>query len=133
MTRYVIDASAAVEYLLRTRLGSAVADVIGDTTLVAPELLDAEVLSAVRRGVLKGRLDLRRARMAIRDLSEWPIERLSHRELVRSAWEYRENVSAYDAFYLAAARVHDLPILTTDGRLSRASGLDVVVQHIRVG
>lgn len=133
MTRYVIDASAAVEYLLRTPLGSAVADVIGDTTLVAPELLDAEVLSAVRRGVLAGRLDLRRARMAIHDLSEWPIERLSHRELVRSAWEHRKNVSAYDAFYVAAAQVHDLPILTTDGRLSRASGLGVVVQHIRAG
>lgn len=133
MTRYVIDASAAVEYLLRTPLGSAVAGVIGDTTLVAPELLDAEVLSAVRRGVLAGRLDLRRARMAIHDLSEWPIERLSHRELVRSAWEHRENVSAYDAFYVAAARVHDLPILTTDAPLSRASGLGVVVQHIRVG
>ena len=133
MTCYVIDASAAVEYLLRTPLGSVVADVIGDTILVAPELLDAEVLSAVRRGVLNGHLDPRRARMAVRDLSEWPIERLSHRDLVRSAWEYRENVSAYDAFYVAAAQVHGLPILTTDGRLSRASGFGVVVQHIRLG
>ena len=51
MTKYVIDASAAVEYLLRTTLGLKVAEVIADTFLIAPALLDVEVLSVLRRAV----------------------------------------------------------------------------------
>ena len=57
MTRYVVDASIAVEYLLRTPLGLTVADVLDDASLVAPELIDAEVLSVLRRAVLKGHLE----------------------------------------------------------------------------
>ena len=131
--QYVVDASVAVEYLLRTPLGLTVAGVIEDAGLVAPELMDAEVLSVLRRAVLNGHLEPPRARMALDDLADWPIERISHRGLARLAWQYYQNVSAYDAFYIAAARAHGLPVLTADGRLSRASGLGVVVQNIRMG
>ena len=64
MTRYVVDASVAVEYLLRTPLGLTAADIIESASLVAPELIDAEALSALRRAVLSGRLDEARAEMA---------------------------------------------------------------------
>ena len=47
MNRYVIDASIAVEYLLRTPLGLTVAEMMEAASLVAPELLDAEVLSVL--------------------------------------------------------------------------------------
>ena len=133
MTGYVIDASVAVEYLLRTSLGRAVADMIESASLAAPELIDAEVLSVLRRAVLRGHLEEPRALLAIDDLAEWPVDRISHRLLARSAWQYHRNVSAYDAFYLAAAHALDLPLLTADGRLSRTSGLGVVVQNVRIG
>ena len=54
MTRLVVDASVAVEYLLRTPLGLTVANTLDRASLVAPELMDAEVLSVLRRAVLNG-------------------------------------------------------------------------------
>ncbi len=129
-TRYVVDASVAVEYLPRTPLGLAAADTLEGADLIAPELIDVEVLSALRKAVLLGRLDESRALAAVKDLSRWPVDRVSHRALARLAWRYRHNVSAYDAFYLATARSHAVPLLTADGKLAGASGLDVTVQHI---
>lgn len=133
MTRYVIDASVAVEYLLKTPIGLAMADLIERAALIAPELLDAEVLSALRGAVLGGRLEEGRALAAVDDLTVWPLERIPNRTLARLAWRHLHNVSAYDAFYIAAARAHDAALLTADGRLSRAPGLGVVVQHVRMG
>ncbi|MDE0456558.1 MAG: type II toxin-antitoxin system VapC family toxin [Chromatiales bacterium] len=133
MTRYVIDASVAVEYLLKTPVGRAMADLIERAALIAPELLDAEVLSALRGAVLGGRLDEARALAALDDLADWPLDRVPNRALARLAWRHLHNVSAYDAFYVAAARAHNATLLTADGRLSRAPGLGVVVQHVRMG
>ena len=93
----------------------------------------AEVVSVLRRGVLLGRLDDARAEVAVEDLARWPVDRISHRELARPAWRYRHNVGAYDAFYVAAARALCVPMLTAGGKLSRATGIDVVVQYVRVG
>lgn len=132
MTGYVIDASVAVEYLLRTPLGITLADTVENASLTAPELLDPEVMSALRRAVLTGRLDESRAVMALSDLALWPIDRISHRTLALTAWEHYSNVSAYDAFYIAAARAMGVPLLTADGRLARSTGLDISVHHIRI-
>ena len=88
MSRYVIDASVAVEYLLRTPLGLTVADIIEDASLSAPELMDAEVLSVLRRAVLTGRLEEARAQLVIDDLLQWPVDRISHRSLAPLAWRY---------------------------------------------
>ena len=133
MTHFVVDASVAVEYLLRTPLGLTVADMIEDASLTAPELMDVEVVSALRRAVLSGRLEEARAQMVVDDLTHWPVDRISHRSLAPLAWQYHRNISAYDAFYVAAARAHGLPLLTADGRLARASGLGIVVQSVRTG
>ena len=131
MSRYVVDASVAVEYLLRTPLGLTVAGMIEGASLAAPELMDAEVLSVLRRAVLNGRLEEQRARMVVDDLLQWPVDRISHRALAPLAWRYHRRVSAYDAFYVAAALAQGLPLVTADGRLSRASGLGVVVQYVQ--
>ena len=133
MSRYVVDASVAVEYLLRTPLGLTVAGMFESASLAAPELMDAEVLSVLRRAVLNGHLEEVRAEMAIDDLIRWPVDRISHRSLTRLAWQHRRNVSAYDAFYVAAARERGVPLITADGRLSRSPGLGVVVQHVHMG
>ena len=133
MTRCVLDASVAVEYLLRTPLGLTVAGMLESAALAAPELLDAEVLSVLRRAVLQGRLAESRARLAVDDLVHWPIERIPHRTLAPIAWQYHRNLSAYDALYVAAARAFDVPLLTADGRLTRAPGLDIALQYVRMG
>ncbi len=133
MSHFVVDASVAVEYLLRTPLGLTVSDMIDAASLVAPELLDAEVLSVLRRAVLNGHLAETRAQMVVEDLAHWPVDRISHRSLNALAWRHHRNISAYDAFYVAAAYAYRLPLLTADGRLSRAPGLGVAVQHVRMG
>jgi predicted nucleic acid-binding protein len=132
MSRYVIDASAAAEYLLRTPLGLKLANVFEDAFLLAPELLDVEVLSVLRRGVLRRELAERRALLAIEDLMDWSVERIPHKSLVWAAWQHRNNVSAYDAFYVAAARLANAPVLTADGPLARAPSLGITIENIRL-
>jgi predicted nucleic acid-binding protein len=132
VSRYVIDASAATEYVLRTPIGLKLAAVIEDAALLAPELLDVEVLSVLRRAVLRRELAEQRALLAVEDLMEWSIDRIPHRRLIWTAWQYRNNVSAYDAFYVAAARLADAALLTTDGPLSRAPSLGIMVENIRL-
>ena len=133
MTGYVVDASVAVEYLLKTPLGLILADTIENASLVAPELIDVEVLSALRRSVLRGALEETRAMIVVESLAHWPVHRVSHRDLVPVAWQHYHNVSAYDAFYVAAAHAYGLPLLTADGRLARAPNLGIVVQSVRMG
>ena len=76
MTRFVVDASVAVEYLLRTPVGESVAELLEGAVLLAPELMDAEVLSVLRRAVLHGHLEEARALLAVDDLVHWPVERI---------------------------------------------------------
>jgi predicted nucleic acid-binding protein len=129
----VIDASAAAEYLLRTPLGLKLADLIAGALLRAPELWDVEVLSVWRRAVRRQQREERRARLALEDLRDWPIDRIAHTALLRAAWQHRHNGSAYDAFYVAAARVYEASLLTAEGPLTRAPALGIVVQNIRMG
>ena len=130
--RFVIDASAAAEYILRTSLGLKVSELIEGAELAAPELLDVEMLSVLRRAVLQKRLEEKRAVSAIEDLIGWDVERISHTVLIHDAWRHRHNISAYDAFYVSAARMYDAPLLTADGPLSKAPGLGIVIQNIRL-
>ena len=125
--RYVIDASAAVEYLLRTPTGIAVAELVQEASLFAPEIMDAEVLSVLRRWALRGYITHERAGTAIEDLAMWPAQRLSHRHLSRLAWQRRHNLSAYDAFYVAAAEAMNLPLVTSDRRISGAPSLNISI------
>ena len=132
MSLYVVDASAAVEYLLRTPLGLSLAGTIEDARLAAPDLIDAEVMSGLRRAVHAGRLTEERAVMAVDALTRWPVRRIASRVLAPAAWQHHRNVTAYDAFYVAAASALGAPLITTDGRLARTPGLGITVQHIRI-
>ena len=127
----VIDASVAVEYLLRTDLGQLVAGRIEREDLLAPEFLDAEVLAVFRRAWLAKKLTPTRSTAALEDLVAWQVRRVPHVALVREAWNYRQNVSAYDALYLATGYLFDAPVLTADGPLSRAPRSGVVVENVR--
>jgi predicted nucleic acid-binding protein len=132
VTQYVVDASVAVEYLLRTSLGLKIAEVIEDAFLIAPALLDVEVLSVLRRSVLHKRLEEQRAALALEDLVDWQVDRVGHGNLIQEAWRHRHNVSGYDAFYVAVARIYKRPLLTADGPLSRAPALGIVVRNMRL-
>lgn len=127
----VVDASVAVEYLLRTELGERAAEQLERETLLAPELIDVEVFAVLRRAVRARELGAQRAEQALEDLAAWDLERLPHRALWQTAWKYRANVSAYDAFYVAAAALYDAPLVTADGALARAPRLGVLVQNLR--
>lgn len=127
---YVIDASAAAEVLFRTPAGERALETIGDETVVAPELIDAEVLSFIRRKTLQGVLSPRRAEEAIDMLIAWPFARLSHRPLLAAAFVLRDNLSAYDALYVSAAVAVDGEIITADGALARAP-IDMTIHNIR--
>ena len=131
---YVIDASATVEYLLESDVGLQVAALIAGARLVAPEMLDAEVLSALRRGVQAQEISETRALEALAKLENMPVERVSHRTFTRAAWALRHNVSAYDALYVAIARERGATLLTFDGPLTRApaSVLDVAVRNVGI-
>jgi predicted nucleic acid-binding protein len=123
----VVDASAVVELLLARSAAGDVAHHVADHgyELHAPELLDIEVLSAVRRAVALGHASIERGGEAVADLLDLPIARYPHEILVERAWALRDNFSAYDAAYLALAEAvaeGGVPLLTADGRLARAAG-----------
>jgi len=131
--KYVVDASVAVEFLLRTPVGRQVEALFTDAILIAPELLDIEVLSVLRRALRQKRLDIQRAELAISDLAAWPVERISHRQLLQGAWALRHNLSAYDACYVAVAQRFDAVLITADGPLSRAPNLNIPIHTVRCG
>jgi predicted nucleic acid-binding protein len=120
----VLDASAAIELLLVTDVGKRVARRLrsSEESIYAPELLDVEVAHALRRQTLTGRLTLERGRLAIVDLSDLPIIRYPHRDLLPSIWALRHNFTAYDAAYVALAEALGAPLLTSDRRLAAAPG-----------
>jgi predicted nucleic acid-binding protein len=129
----VVDASAAVEYLLRSVLGLRAGALLDEAEVSAPELLDAEVLAVFRHEALTGRLAENRAAEAVDDLRDWGVVRLSHGPLLATAWSPRGHVSAYDALYVVAARVRGAALVTADGPLARAPALGVVVHNVRQG
>ena len=120
----LVDASAAVDLLVRSDPGERVRQFLADTddiSLVTVAHLDAEVLSALARlhrgdvlnpAEVAGLLD-RLATMAMRRLAITG-------SLLQAAWGLRDNVSARDALYVAAARAVRGQLLTTDDRLARA-------------
>jgi predicted nucleic acid-binding protein len=90
--------------------------------LTAPELVDLEVLSVIRRLLTTGQVTETRAEQAKSDLEELPIRRAPHRPLLRRCWELRNNLSPYDAAYVALAEALDSTLVTGDVRLANAPG-----------
>jgi predicted nucleic acid-binding protein len=101
----------------------AVREALRDEELAAPSLLDLEVLSALRGLNRGGRLPDSRARAALRDLSDLPIQRHDHLPLLNRCWQLRDNLTAYDAAYIALAELLDLEFWTTDSRIAQAPGV----------
>lgn len=119
----VVDASVLV-----TALGDDGPDgqrvrsrILGER-LAAPEVVDLEVVSVFRRLRASGRLDDDRAGVAVSDLQALRMQRVPHRALLERCWELRENVTVYDAAYIALAERLESTLLTADRRLTKAPG-----------
>jgi predicted nucleic acid-binding protein len=120
----VVDASALLEVLLRTPAAEAVEQRIFDnrSTLHTPHLLDIEVAQVIRRYAANGEIDGERGRAALADLTDLPLRRYSHDFLLPRIWALRNNLSAYDAAYVALAEALGAPLVTRDRRLAGAAG-----------
>ena len=121
----VVDASALLEFLFHTAAGKAVEDRLFESgqTLHAPHLVDIEVTHVIRRYAGKGDIDGHLPQQhGSRRLADLPLRRYPHNFLLPRIWELRNNLTAYDAAYVALAEVLTAPLLTRDGRLAAAAG-----------
>ncbi len=107
---------------IRKRMGQA-----GDD-LHAPHLFEIEVASVLRRYALNGSLSPVRARLALGRLATLSISLYPHTALLPRLWELRDNVSAYDAAYIALAETLEAPLVTRDAKLARAPGIRAEVE-----
>jgi predicted nucleic acid-binding protein len=120
----VLDASAVLELLLRTRRGLHVQDRLSDhnVSIHVPHLLDLEVAQVLRKYCTLKALTPARAQLALSDLRALELVRYAHEPMLRRIWQLRENVTAYDAAYIALAESLDATLVTLDAKLARASG-----------
>ena len=120
----VLDASAAVDWLLQTSAGRRIEKRIysGNETLHAPHLLDLEVMQVLRRLALQGVVSVRRADEAVRDLLDLRLTRYPHLVFLPRIWQLRHNLSAYDAAYIVLAEQLGATLVTRDARLASTSG-----------
>ena len=130
----VLDASAVVAVLLDPGSGAErIRERIESPgeSLHVPHVMDLEVLHALRRQALRGALSPRRSAEALEDLANIMFVRYPHTSLIRRIWELRENVTAYDAAYVALAEALDAPLVTMDARLAQAPGHNAAVELYR--
>lgn len=88
--------------------------------LAAPDLVDVETTAVLRKRWLAGTLSAERFAAAVEDLEDMQIDRYPTLPLMRRAYELRDNLTAYDATYIALAELLECELLTGDQRLARA-------------
>jgi predicted nucleic acid-binding protein len=125
----VLDASLALDILLRTEIGLRATELVLNPVerLYSPDILDVEVSRVLRRQTLTAKLTGSRGEEALDDLLDLPVTRYPSVALVRGAFALRENFTLDDALYVALAEGTGEPLLTSDRRLARA-----VKRHTRV-
>lgn len=128
----VLDASAAVDWLLQTSAGQRIESRIysSSESLHAPHLLDLEVGQVIRRFVREGAVSAHRGEQAIVDLLDLRVTRYPHFVLLSRIWQLRQNLSAYDAAYVVLAERLGAVLLTRDARLASASGHGAIIELI---
>lgn len=126
----VVDASVLVESLAGEdgRAGR-----LDGEELHAPHLLDAEVAHVLRKRHRLGLVDVLIATGALADLSQLAITRHAHVPLLDRVWELRDDLTAYDALYVALAERLGAPLVTADARIAGCPGLRTSVEVVAAG
>lgn len=119
----VVDASVVIAALIDTETrGQWALDLLLNNELVAPHLMPVEVANILRAEERAGTLSPSDARAALRDLLTLPIELSPFVLVADRVWELRNNVTAYDAWFIALAETLHAPMATLDYRLTRSPG-----------
>jgi predicted nucleic acid-binding protein len=119
----VVDSSAILEALAAHDPAPGLIERLAkDGDLHVPHLIDTEILHALRRMLRRGQISEERAYDARTDLAELMLVRYPHEPLNDRVWELRENLTAYDATFVALAEALDVPLVTCDARLADAPG-----------
>jgi len=126
----VLDASAAIDWLLQTAAGRKIENRIYSRgeSLHAPHLLDLEVAQVLRRLVREASLSAQRADQALQDWLSLRVTRYPHFVFLPQIWRLRHNLSAYDAAYVALAEQLGATLITRDARLASASARGVTIE-----
>jgi predicted nucleic acid-binding protein len=122
MIDYVVDASVLVGLFAVRSAPVELRQRVATSSCAAPELIDLEAANVLRKLVIRGELPDVESGDALRDVRDAPVLRVSHRHLIERVWELRQNITCYDASYVALAELLGRPLLTSDARLGRASG-----------
>jgi predicted nucleic acid-binding protein len=119
----VVDASVAVALLVDAGPdGTWAEQVLAREQLVAPHLMPAEAANILRRAAARGELSADAAALAHADLLALSVDLFPYEPFASRVWELRENLTAYDAWYVALAEALGAELATLDGALCRASG-----------
>jgi predicted nucleic acid-binding protein len=124
VSRLVIDASVAVKWVLPEDDAPAALRLLDEGgEFLAPELLAAEVSSAVLKKVRRGLLRAADGPGLVAALLQAPVRTVPTRDLVPAAFPLalRLGCSLYDGVYLALAVAADADLVTADGKLLRAA------------
>jgi predicted nucleic acid-binding protein len=126
----VLDASATVDWMLQTPPGQRIEQRIysRNDTLHSVHLLDVEFARVLRRLVRERTLTSRRAEEAIEDLMALRITRYAPALLLSRIWQLRNNMTAYDAAYVALAEELKAPLITRDQKIAAAPGHAAAVE-----
>ncbi len=119
----VVDASVVLEVLLQTSAAESIQPYLRKSgeSLAAPHLIDVEVSQALRRYARSGEVSPERGATALRDLAEFPIYRFPHQLLLQRIWAFRQNLTAYDAAYVALAELLECSLVTRDHGIATAA------------
>ena len=120
----VVDASVVVAALVDAgKVGTWASAVLVDAPLAAPHHMPAEVANVLRRRASAGTFSQEVASLAHADLRELRVRLFPYEVVAGRAWDLRENLTLYDAWYVALAEELGAELVTLDARLSRARGL----------
>lgn len=129
----VVDASCLLELLLNRPGAKKVLQVLADhDEFCAPGLIDVEVCHVLRRYALLKQISAQRGKEAVEDLADFPLERYPHTLLVKRVWQLRNNLTAYDAAYVALAEALDVALVTCDQKLGTVKGHRATVQIVEL-
>lgn len=132
MSLAVVDASVLAAFYAADdpRRDAVVARLAAGNALFAPAHLDAEVVSALRGMARRSPVLQAAVPTALRHLADFPIRRMPLAPLLPRMWELQDNITPYDAAYVALAERLDGPLITGDGKLAAANGADCVFDLI---